>query len=44
MALFESNDEQYTWHNSEVCIAEGIHDPQNLPSRTEVYLCTNDLV
>jgi uncharacterized protein DUF3237 len=44
MALFESDDEQYTWLNSEVGIAEGIHDPQNPPSRTEVYLCTNDLV
>lgn len=44
MALFESDDEQYAWLNSEVCIAEGVHDPQNPPSRAEVYLCTNDLV
>jgi len=43
MALFESDDEQYAWLNSEVCIAEGIHDPQSPPSRTEIYLCTNDL-
>jgi hypothetical protein len=43
MALFESDDEQYTWLNSEVGIAEGVHDPHPL-SRTEVYLCTNDLV
>ena len=43
MALFESDDAQYAWLNSEVCIAEGIHDPQNPPSRTEIYLCTNDL-
>jgi len=44
MALFESDDERYAWLNSEVCIAEGIHDPQNPPSHTEVYLCTNDLM
>jgi hypothetical protein len=44
MALFESDDEQYAWLNNEVGIAEGVHDPQNPPSRTEVYLCTNDLV
>ena len=43
MALFESDDEQYAWLNREVCIAEGIHDPQNPPSRTEIYLCTNEL-
>ena len=43
MALFESDDEQYAWLNSEVGIAEGVHE-QNPPSRTEVYLCTNDLV
>jgi hypothetical protein len=39
----ESDDEQYAWLNSEVCIAEGIHDPQNPPSRTEIYLCKNEL-
>jgi hypothetical protein len=43
MALFESDDEHYAWLNSEVGIAEGVHE-QNPPSRTEVYLCTNDLV
>jgi hypothetical protein len=29
MALFESENQGYTWLNSEVCVAEGIHDPQN---------------
>jgi hypothetical protein len=33
LALFESDDEQYAWLNSEVGIAEGVHDPQHPPSR-----------
>jgi len=43
MGLFESDDERYAWLNSEVCIAEGIHDPQDPPSRAEIYLCINEL-
>jgi hypothetical protein len=44
MVLFESEDKGYTWLNSEVCVGEGVHDPQNPPSHLEVYLCKNELI
>ncbi len=44
MALFESDAEGYTRLNNEVCVAEGVADPRNPPSRLEVHLCKNDLV
>jgi hypothetical protein len=43
MVLFESEDEDYTWLNTEVCVGEGVHDPHP-PSHFEVYLCKNELI
>jgi hypothetical protein len=43
MALFESEDEGYSWLNNEVCIVEGVHDPQSPPSHMKIYLCKNEL-
>jgi hypothetical protein len=43
-ATFESEADAYSWLNAEVCMAEGVIDPQNLTFHLEFHLCKNDLV
>ncbi len=42
MALFESEDERYSWLNNKVCMAEGTIDPRVLTVHIEVYTCESD--
>lgn len=43
MTLFESQDERYAWLNNEVCVAEGVIDPERLAAHFEVHVCQSDL-
>ena len=43
-ALLDSDAEGYSWLNTGVCIAQGMFDPQNPPSRMDIYLCSDDLM
>jgi hypothetical protein len=44
MALFESENEQYSWLNDAVCMAEGAIDPQRAAANFVVFICQSDLV
>ena len=43
MALFASDDECCARLNGGVRIAEGIRNRQNPPSRSEIYICINEI-
>ena len=43
MALFESEDERYSWLNNAVGMAEGVVDPEKLVVHFEVHLCESEL-
>jgi hypothetical protein len=43
MALFESGSDGYSWLNNEVCMAEGVLDPQTSVFHLEVHRCQNEV-
>ena len=43
MALFESEDERYSWLNNTVCMAEGVIDPETLVLHLEIHRCESEL-
>ena len=43
MALFEAEDEPYTWLNNTVCVVEGAIDPATLVMHLEVAECHSGL-
>ena len=44
LALFESEDDRYSWLNNAVCVAEGAIDTVTFVSHFEIHLCHSDLV
>ena len=44
LALFESEDDRYSWLNNAVCVAEGAIDTVTFVSHFEIHVCHSDLV
>lgn len=42
--LFESDHERYRWLNGQLCVLEGVIDPERLVMRARAYVCVNELL
>jgi hypothetical protein len=42
--LFEAEHERYRWLNGQLCVLEGVIDPERLVMRARAYVCVNELL
>ena len=42
--LLESDHDRYRWLNDQLCVLEGVIDPERLVMRAKAYVCVNELL
>jgi len=42
--LFESEQQRYRWLNGQLCVLEGVVDPDRMVMQARAYVCVNELL